>query len=45
LFRSRHLKAKIPGGRSNGDYWKLGLPLLLVFMTAAVFLVPVFWQF
>jgi di/tricarboxylate transporter len=34
-----------PGGYQFGDYWKLGLPLLVVFMTAAVFLVPVFWQF
>jgi di/tricarboxylate transporter len=34
-----------PGGYQFGDYWKLGLPLLLVFMSAAVFLVPVFWQF
>jgi di/tricarboxylate transporter len=27
------------------DYWKLGLPLLIIFMAAAVFLVPVFWGF
>jgi di/tricarboxylate transporter len=34
-----------PGGYEFGDYWKLGLPMLLVFMAAAVFLVPVFWAF
>jgi di/tricarboxylate transporter len=34
-----------PGGYEFGDYWKLGLPMLLVFLVAAVFLVPVFWPF
>ena len=34
-----------PGGYRFGDYWKLGLPLLLVFFVDAVFLVPVFWPF
>lgn len=34
-----------PGGYEFGDYWKLGLPMLLLFMVAAVFLVPVFWAF
>jgi di/tricarboxylate transporter len=34
-----------PGGYRFGDYWKLGLPLLLLFFTTAVFLVPVFWPF
>jgi di/tricarboxylate transporter len=27
------------------DYWKLGLPMLLLFMAASVFMVPVFWPF
>ena len=26
-------------------YWKLGLPLLVLFGAGAVFLVPVFWSF
>ncbi len=26
-------------------YWKLGLPLLVLFGAVAVFLVPVFWSF
>ena len=34
-----------PGGYRLGDYWKLGLPLLVLFLVAAVFLVPVFWRF
>ena len=34
-----------PGGYEFSDYWKLGLPMLLLFMAAAVFLVPVFWPF
>ena len=28
-----------------GDYWKLGLPLLVLYGVVAVLLVPVFWQF
>ena len=27
------------------DYWKLGLPLLVLFGAVAVLLVPVFWSF
>jgi di/tricarboxylate transporter len=34
-----------PGGYRFGDYWKLGLPLLLLFFVVAVLLVPVFWPF
>jgi di/tricarboxylate transporter len=34
-----------PGGYRFGDYWKLGLPLLLLFFVVATFLVPVFWHF
>jgi di/tricarboxylate transporter len=34
-----------PGGYRFGDYWKLGLPLLLLFFVVATFLVPVFWSF
>jgi di/tricarboxylate transporter len=32
-----------PGGYRFGDYWRLGLPLLLMFVAAGTFLVPVFW--
>jgi di/tricarboxylate transporter len=34
-----------PAGYKFADYWKLGLPMLLLFMAAAVLLVPVFWPF
>ncbi|MDY7556510.1 anion permease [Cryobacterium sp. 10C3] len=34
-----------PGAYRFGDYWKLGLPLLLLFVAVATFLVPVFWPF
>ena len=34
-----------PGGYRFGDYWKLGLPLMLWFFVVSVFLVPVFWPF
>lgn len=34
-----------PGGYRFGDYWKLGLPLLAMFVLVATFLVPVFWPF
>jgi di/tricarboxylate transporter len=34
-----------PGGYRFGDYWKLGLPLLAVFLLVATFLVPLFWPF
>jgi len=34
-----------PSGLRFTDYWKLGLPLLLLFLVAAVGLVPVIWPF
>jgi di/tricarboxylate transporter len=34
-----------PGGYAFGDYWKLGLPLLLWFFVVSVFLVPLIWKF
>ncbi|HEY5854786.1 MAG TPA: SLC13 family permease [Aldersonia sp.] len=34
-----------PGALRFGDYWKLGLPLLLLFGAVATFLVPVIWRF
>jgi di/tricarboxylate transporter len=34
-----------PGGYRFGDYWKLGLPLLLWFFVVATFVVPAFWSF
>jgi di/tricarboxylate transporter len=34
-----------PGGYRFGDYWKLGLPLVALFGTVAVLLVPAIWSF
>jgi di/tricarboxylate transporter len=34
-----------PGGYEFGDYWRLGLPLLLLFMAVGTFFVPVIWAF
>jgi di/tricarboxylate transporter len=34
-----------PGGYRFGDYWKLGLPLLLLFIGVATLLVPLIWPF
>jgi di/tricarboxylate transporter len=34
-----------PGGYQFGDYWKVGLPLLLLSFAEAVVVVPVFWSF
>jgi di/tricarboxylate transporter len=39
-----NLMVMAPGGYRFGDYWKLGLPLLLLSLVVAVFLVPVFWR-
>ena len=34
-----------PGSYRFADYWKLGLPLLVLFVAVAVLLVPVIWPF
>ena len=33
-----------PGGYRFADYWKLGLPLLVLYGLVAILLVPVFWS-
>jgi di/tricarboxylate transporter len=33
------------GGYRFGDYWKLGLPLAVIFLLFAVFYVPLIWPF
>jgi di/tricarboxylate transporter len=40
-----NLMIKGPAGYHFGDYWKLGLPLLLWFLVVATFVVPIFWKF
>ncbi len=34
-----------PGAYRFGDYWKLGLPNLILFVLVATLLVPVIWHF
>lgn len=34
-----------PGGLRFADYWKLGLPIMAVYLAAAVFIVPLVWPF
>jgi di/tricarboxylate transporter len=34
-----------PGGYVFSDYWKLGLPLLIMFGLVATFIVPLVWRF
>jgi di/tricarboxylate transporter len=34
-----------PGGYRFGDYWRLGLPVMVLFVLVAVFLVPIIWAF
>lgn len=34
-----------PGGYRFGDYWRLGLPMALVYLAAAVLYVPIIWPF
>lgn len=34
-----------PGGYRFGDYWRLGLPLVVLFGAVAILLVPLIWRF
>ena len=45
IATAANLMVMEPAGYKFADYWKLGLPMLLLFMVVAVFLVPVFWPF
>lgn len=40
IATAANLMVKEPGGYRFGDYWKLGLPLALLFVVVAVFYVP-----
>jgi len=40
-----NLMVMSPGGYVFGDYWKLGLPLMLLYFLVATFWVPLFWGF
>lgn len=40
-----NLMVQEPAGYRFGDYWKLGLPNLILFGVVAVFVVPLIWRF
>lgn len=40
-----NLMVMAPGGYRFGDYWRLGLPLAILFLVAAVLYVPLVWPF
>jgi len=40
-----NLMVQEPGAYRFGDYWRLGLPCLLLFAAVAIFLVPAVWPF
>lgn len=40
-----NLMVKEPGGHHFGDYWKLGLPLLCLYLGVTVIVVPRVWRF
>lgn len=40
-----NLMVMSPGGYQFGDYWKLGLPLMIWFFIISVFYVPLVWRF
>jgi len=40
-----NLMVMSPAGYRFGDYWKLGLPLVVLFGVVSVLLVPVVWHF
>jgi di/tricarboxylate transporter len=44
--RSRGRSSRpMPGEYSVGDYWKLGLPMLLWFFVVSIAVIPIFWPF
>jgi di/tricarboxylate transporter len=45
IATSTNLMVMGPGGYAFGDYWKLGLPLMLFFFVIGVGLVPLIWRF
>jgi di/tricarboxylate transporter len=40
-----NIMVQSPGGYQFGDYMKLGLPVMLLYLVVAVFLVPFWWPF
>jgi len=40
-----NLMVQGPGGYRFGDYWRLGIPLMIGYLLVAVLYVPVVWPF
>ncbi len=34
-----------PGGYRFGDYWKLGLPIMVLWLVTALVIIPLVWDF
>ena len=45
IAASASLMVQGPGGYRFGDFWRMGLPLLLWFFLVGTFLVPMLWPF
>ncbi len=45
IATSTNMMVMAPGGYRFGDYWKLGLPLMVWFLIVAVVYVPLVWRF
>jgi di/tricarboxylate transporter len=45
IATSTNLMVMGPGGYAFGDYWRLGVPLMLLYFVVAVVLVPFVWRF
>jgi di/tricarboxylate transporter len=45
IATSANLMVMGPGGYQFGDYWRLGLPLMMLYLLVAVLLVPLVWPF
>ncbi len=45
IAASASLMVQAPGGYRFGDFWRMGLPLLLWFFLVGTFLVPILWPF
>ena len=40
-----NMMVMVPAGYRFGDYWELGLPLIMLFGLVSVLLMPVIWPF
>jgi di/tricarboxylate transporter len=45
IATASNLMVMTPGGYRFGDYWKLGLPLIAVWLAIALLVIPLVWRF